>query len=74
VLMSQRVPRSIALELALTGDAINAEQAVMRERARQFENDRDLVQSILVEGSEEARDVARETLEEVREAIGIRHR
>ena len=55
-------------------DAINAEQAVMRERAQQFENDRDLVQSILIEGTEEARDVARETLEEVREAIGIRHR
>jgi tryptophanyl-tRNA synthetase len=55
-------------------DAINAEQAVMRERARQFENDRDLVQSILIEGSEEARDVARETLEDVREAIGITHR
>jgi tryptophanyl-tRNA synthetase len=55
-------------------DAINSEQAVMRERARQFENDRDLVRSILVEGSEEARDVARETLEEVREAIGISHR
>jgi tryptophanyl-tRNA synthetase len=55
-------------------DAINAEQAMMRERAQQFESDRDLVQSILVEGSEEARDVARETLEEVREAIGIRHR
>jgi tryptophanyl-tRNA synthetase len=55
-------------------DAINSEQAVMRERARQFEHDRDLVQSILLEGSEEARDVARETLEEVRDAIGITHR
>jgi len=55
-------------------DAITAEQAVMRERARQFENDRDLVQSILLEGSEAARDVARETLDEVRDAIGITHR
>jgi tryptophanyl-tRNA synthetase len=55
-------------------DAINAEQTVMRERARPFENDRDLVQSILIEGSEEARDAARETLEDVREAIGISHR
>ncbi|MEZ5557150.1 MAG: tryptophan--tRNA ligase [Pseudomonadales bacterium] len=55
-------------------DAINAEQAVMRERARQFEEDPDLVQSILLEGSEKARDVARETLDEVRSAIGIAHR
>jgi tryptophanyl-tRNA synthetase len=55
-------------------DAINAEQAVVRERAQQFENDPDLVYSILVEGSENARDVARETLEDVRAAIGISHR
>ncbi|NJN51357.1 MAG: tryptophan--tRNA ligase [Gammaproteobacteria bacterium] len=54
-------------------EAINAEQAVMRERAKQFESDPDLVRSILLEGSEEARDVARETLEEVRSAIGISH-
>ncbi|HEX7034748.1 MAG TPA: tryptophan--tRNA ligase [Pseudomonadales bacterium] len=52
-------------------DAINAEQGQMRERARQFESDPDLVQSILLEGTEKARDAARETLEEVRAAIGI---
>jgi len=55
-------------------DAINAEQAPIRERAVQYERDKDMVQSILIEGSEEARDVARETLEEVRAAIGISHR
>ncbi|MFM8354078.1 MAG: tryptophan--tRNA ligase, partial [Gammaproteobacteria bacterium] len=33
-------------------DAINAEQAVMRERARPFEDDPDLVRAILVEGAE----------------------
>jgi tryptophanyl-tRNA synthetase len=55
-------------------DAINAEQETMRERAQQFEDDPDLVHSILVEGSEKARDVARETLEDVRAAIGISHR
>jgi len=54
-------------------EAINAEQAIMRERARQFENDPDLVRSILLEGSEEARDAAKETLDEVRSAIGITH-
>ncbi|MEQ8485421.1 MAG: tryptophan--tRNA ligase [Pseudomonadales bacterium] len=55
-------------------DAVNAEQAVMRERAQQFEQDPDLVQSILLEGAERARDVARETLEDVRAAIGISHK
>lgn len=55
-------------------DAINAEQEAMRERAQQFEDDRDLVHSILVEGSEKARDVARETLDDVRAAIGLAHR
>ncbi len=55
-------------------DAINAEQAPIRERAAQYERDRDMVQSILIEGSEEARDAARETLDEVRAAIGISHR
>ncbi len=52
-------------------EAINAELGEMRERAAQFENDPDLVNSILQEGSETARAVARETLEDVREAIGI---
>jgi tryptophanyl-tRNA synthetase len=55
-------------------DAIKAEQAPIRERAAQYERDKDMVQSILIEGSEEARDVARETLDEVRAAIGISHR
>ena len=55
-------------------DAIKAEQAPIRERAAQYERDRDMVQSILIEGSEEARAVARETLDEVRAAIGISHR
>jgi tryptophanyl-tRNA synthetase len=55
-------------------DAIKAEQAPIRERAVQYERDKDMVQSILIEGSEEARAVARETLDEVRAAIGISHR
>lgn len=55
-------------------DAINAEQAVMRERARPFQDDPDLVRAILIEGAERAREVARETLDDVRGAIGIAHR
>lgn len=54
-------------------DSVNAEQAEMRERAVEFEEDPDLVHAILLEGSEKARDVARETLEDVRAAIGLPH-
>tara|TARA_B100000609_G_C17014356_1_gene330339 strand:- start:3 stop:635 length:633 start_codon:yes stop_codon:yes gene_type:complete len=45
----------------------------MVERSKQFEADPDLVKSIIQEGSRKARLVARETLEEVKEAIGIGH-
>ncbi|MEM1433232.1 MAG: tryptophan--tRNA ligase [Pseudomonadota bacterium] len=55
-------------------DAINEEQAVMRDRARQYEEQPDLVRTILQEGAERARDVAKDTLEDVRAAIGISHR
>jgi tryptophanyl-tRNA synthetase len=55
-------------------EAIQAEHAPIRERALQYEADRDMVQSILMEGSEAAREVARETLDVVRSAIGISHR
>jgi tryptophanyl-tRNA synthetase len=55
-------------------EAVNAEQTMMRERAKEFEEDPDLVHSILQEGAEKARDVARETLDDVRAAIGIGHR
>ena len=55
-------------------DSINAEQAPIRERAEPFEGDPDMLRSILQEGSEKARDTARETLEEVRGSIGILHR
>ncbi len=55
-------------------DNINAELLPIRERAVQFEENPGLVNTIVAEGSEHARDVARETLEEVRAAIGLSHR
>ena len=54
-------------------DSINDEQRIMIDRARQFEEDPDLVHSIIQEGSEKARIIARDTLEEVKESIGISH-
>lgn len=55
-------------------DSVNSEQEIIRQRAQQFDEDADLVNTIIQEGSEKARSIARETLDDVREAIGISHR
>jgi len=55
-------------------DAINEEQAVFRQRAQQFEDDPDLVHAILQEGADKARAITRETLEDVKEAVGLNRR
>ena len=55
-------------------NAINEEQAPFIERAGQFENNPELVRTILLEGSEKARDEARDTLDEVRSAVGLGRR
>jgi tryptophanyl-tRNA synthetase len=52
-------------------EAVLAELAPIRERARLHEQDDDAVRTILNEGRERARDVARETMDEVREAMGL---
>jgi len=52
-------------------EAIIEEQKPIRERARRYEDDPDLVRSIIVEGSDHARDAAKSTLEEVRNAMGL---
>lgn len=52
-------------------DAIQAELEPIRERAQEFIEQPQLVRNIIAEGSEEARDVARETLNEVRQAMGL---
>ena len=55
-------------------DNVNAEQEIIRQRAQQFDEDLDLVNAIIQEGSDKARSIARETLDDVREAAGISHR
>lgn len=52
-------------------EAVLVEQAPIRERAVEFSNDISLVRTIVSEGCEEARDVARATLSEVRHALGL---
>ena len=55
-------------------EAINIELAPLQERASDYEQNPDLVRSILAEGAERARDEARETLVVVRQAMGINYR
>jgi len=55
-------------------DAVIEEQRPIRERALQFQEDPKAIKSILAEGNEKARDVARDTIEEVRQAMGLSYR
>lgn len=55
-------------------DAVVAEISAIRQRAQEFEENRDLVRGIIAEGCEKARDVARQTLEEVQQAMGLVYR
>jgi tryptophanyl-tRNA synthetase len=52
-------------------EKILAEQKPIHERARQYEENPELVKSIISEGSERARDAAKATLEEVRKVMGL---
>ncbi|MBI1423143.1 MAG: tryptophan--tRNA ligase [Gammaproteobacteria bacterium] len=54
-------------------EAVLAELAPIQERARQFEQDKGLVRNIIHEGTEKARDVARQTMQEVRQAMGLEY-
>jgi tryptophanyl-tRNA synthetase len=55
-------------------DAVLKEQAPFRERSEEFVNDPDTVRAIIDEGCEAARSVARETLDEVRQAMNLIYR
>jgi tryptophanyl-tRNA synthetase len=55
-------------------DAIQAELKVIQERAREYERDLGAVRRIIASGCEAARAVARETLDEVRRAMGVSYR
>lgn len=55
-------------------DAVLNELRPIQERIAEFGNDPDRVRNILAEGSEAARSVARATLDEVRQAMGLSYR
>ncbi len=52
-------------------DAMNAELAPIRERAREWEQDEGHVRIIMAEGARRAREIADETLTDVRRAMGL---
>ncbi|PKO83619.1 MAG: tryptophan--tRNA ligase [Betaproteobacteria bacterium HGW-Betaproteobacteria-11] len=54
-------------------EAILKEQEPMRERAKMYEEDPQLVTNIIADGCEKARKLAQETMRDVREAIGLDH-
>ncbi|MRR49301.1 MAG: tryptophan--tRNA ligase [Rhodocyclaceae bacterium] len=54
-------------------DGILKEQEPMRERARMYEEDPQLVKNIIADGCEKARKLAQETMRDVREAIGLEY-
>jgi tryptophanyl-tRNA synthetase len=55
-------------------EAVLEEQGPIRERANEYINDPETVRGIIADGCEAARDVARETLEEVRDSMGLIYR
>ncbi|VAW75236.1 Tryptophanyl-tRNA synthetase [hydrothermal vent metagenome] len=55
-------------------DAVLTELEPIQERAAEYSKDKALVQSIITEGCEAARDAAEETLVEVRQAMGLHYR
>ena len=55
-------------------DAVQAELAPIRERAKDYEENIGLVRNIINEGCDKARDAARQTLSEVRQVLGLEYR
>jgi tryptophanyl-tRNA synthetase len=55
-------------------EAVLAELRPIQARAREYADDPKLVRNIIKDGSEAARDVAEDTLEEVREAMGLNYK
>ena len=75
-----RDPKEIADEIGMGGagqlkryttEAVNTYFAPIREKRHKYENDLPYIQDVLHEGNRKAQEVAKKTLEEVREAMGM---
>ena len=54
-------------------DAMQKELAPIQERTRAYTEEPDVVKNIIADGCEKARDLARETMRDVREAMGLNY-
>lgn len=55
-------------------DTVVQELKIINERAMHYQNDPKLIHSIIAEGNETARDAAKATLDEVKQAMGLNYR
>jgi len=55
-------------------ESVLKELKPIQERAREYERDLATVQSIINDGCEQARDIARDTIEDVRKSMGLVYR
>jgi len=55
-------------------EAVQAELRPIQERAKEFIDNPDIVRNVIDDGVEQARATARETMDEVRRAMGLRYR
>jgi tryptophanyl-tRNA synthetase len=55
-------------------DSVIKETTEFKENAKEYEENPELVRNIIAEGSDKARGVAKETMEDVREAMGLSYR
>ena len=55
-------------------DAVLKETGPIRERAKEFQDDSEAVRGVINAGCEAAREVARETMDDVRQAMGLSYR
>jgi tryptophanyl-tRNA synthetase len=52
---------------------VEKELTPIRQRAKEYEENHDLVETVIAEGCEAAREEARQTLIDVREAMGLNY-
>ena len=55
-------------------EAVQAELRPIQERAKEFIDNPDIVRNVIDDGVEQASATARETMDEVRRAMGLRYR
>ncbi|SFV65963.1 Tryptophanyl-tRNA synthetase [hydrothermal vent metagenome] len=54
-------------------DSINNELSVMQDRAKEYQENPKLVQQIIFDGSKKAREIAKDTMDEISEVMGLNY-